>query len=470
MSSEPQVARVEPRAPAPGQLARALTFRDVILFNLVAVLGLRWLATSAAAGPSALTLWVLAALLFFVPLGLVVAEFSTRYPSAGGVYTWTKLAFGERHGFLCGWCYWVNNLLYYPSLLLAAAVIAPYGFGAQGSGIADNWVYVIGFTLGGLWLAVILNVVGVTTGRWLQNLGGLGSYLPGLVLIVFGVIAMLTRAPANDLSPRALVPDFSNLPALNLWASIAFAFAGIELAGTLGEETEAPRRTLPRAVLISAALIVFLYLAGTASVLWLVPTGEINVVSGLFQAIEAGSHGLEWLVSAMALLYVIGNLGGVGAWLSGPARVAFTIGLDRYFPPAFSRIHPRWKTPHVAIIVQASIATVFLVISVLGKGTTVERAYLIMLDTMILVYFIPFIYVFLAFFKLRHEPGAMLSRRPLGRVVAVSGLILTLLAMVLATIPPPGTDNKLLFWAKVIGGSVGFVLVGGVFYLRGKRA
>ena len=100
---------------------------------------------------------------------------------------------------------------------------------------------------------------------------------------------------------------------------------------------------------------------------------------------------------AAAALYVLGNIGGVGAWLTGPARVAFVIGLDRYFPPAFGQVHPRWKTPYVAILTQAVLATVFLLLSVLGKGTTVEKAYLILLDTMLLIYFIPYIYLFLSY-------------------------------------------------------------------------
>ncbi len=104
-------------------------------------------------------------------------------------------------------------------------------------------------------------------------------------------------------------------------------------------------------------------------------------------------------------MYVVGNIGGVGAWLTGPARVAFVIGLDRYFPPAFGKVHPRWKTPYVAILTQAVLASVFLLVSVLGKGTTVERAYLIILDTMLLVYFIPYIYLFLCYLSDRLARG-----------------------------------------------------------------
>src|SRR3954465_8309637 len=206
---------------AASTLNRALGLRDLVLFNLVAVVGLRWLATAAKAGPSALSLWVLAAVFFFIPQGLVVTELSSRFPEEGGIYQWTKRALGEKHGYVCGWCYWINNVLYYPNLLISTAVIATYVVGKGDSALASNWTYVLSATLICLWLAVLMNIVGVGTGKWLQNAGGIGTYIPGLILIALGatVIAM-HRAPANPITSRNIVPDLGNLGELNLWASI----------------------------------------------------------------------------------------------------------------------------------------------------------------------------------------------------------------------------------------------------------
>jgi glutamate:GABA antiporter len=167
-------------------------------------------------------------------------------------------------------------------------------------------------------------------------------------------------------------------------------------------------------------------------------------------------------------------VGGVGAWLTGPARVAFVIGLDRYFPPAFGRVHPRWQTPYVAILTQAALATLFLLVSVLGKGTTVEKAYLVILDTMLLVYFIPYIYLFVCYLVVRlKEPtlpgGSILAGKPAGVVIGVCGLALTLFAMLIATVPPSGTTDPWLFRLKVIGGAAFCVAIGGVIYWRGRR-
>src|SRR5437867_11011306 len=152
------------------QLERALSLRDLVLFNLVAVIGIGWVATAAKAGPSALTLWLLAAILFFVPQGLAVIQLSSSFPAEGGIYAWTKKEFGEGHGFVCGWCYWIKNVLFYPTLFLAGAVAATYIIVQGKSGLVNNWTYVLPLTLIALTLRFMLNVVVSDTGKCLQTL------------------------------------------------------------------------------------------------------------------------------------------------------------------------------------------------------------------------------------------------------------------------------------------------------------
>ena len=461
------------------QLERALTLRDLVLFNLVAVIGITWVATAAKAGPSALTLWLLAAVLFFIPQGLAVIQLSSSFPDEGGIYAWTKRLFGEGHGFVCGWCYWINNMLFYPTLLLGAAVTATYIFGKGESGLAENWTYILPFTVIALVLAVVLNVIGVGTGKWLQNIGGISVYLPGILLVLLGLYAALTKAPANTITFSQLKPDLMNLPLLNLWATIAFAFAGLELSSTMGHEIHNPRRTLPRSIYIAAPLVALIYICGTGSMLWLVPRQEINIVAGPIQCISNGMRDLGsawwWVAPLAALLLTIARIGALGAWLTGSARVAFVVGLDRYFPPAFARVHPRWRTPYVAILIQAPIAAFFLLLSVLGKGTTVERAFLILLDMSLLIYFIPYIYLFICFmvhcYRRRNDtnerllvPGGATGALTIG----LCGLAITLFAMVVATIPPPDTSDIWLYEAKVAGGSLFLVLIGLIIYWRAK--
>src|SRR5256885_15996683 len=141
---------------------------------------------------------MLAALLFFVPQGLAVVQFSRSYPEEGGIYAWTKTLFGEGHGFLCGWCYWINNMLFYPTLLLGAAVTATFIFGQGESGLADNSGYVLPFTVIALALAVVLNVMGVSTGKWVPNLGGVSGHFSGLLLNLLGSFFGFARTAANQ--------------------------------------------------------------------------------------------------------------------------------------------------------------------------------------------------------------------------------------------------------------------------------
>jgi len=275
-----------------------------------------------------------------------------------------------------------------------------------------------------------------------------------------------------------LKPDLKNLPALNLLASIAFAFAGLELAPTMADEVENPRRNLPRSIFISAPLIAVAYVVGTAAVLWCLPNKDINVVSGFLQAIKAGADNISptlgWVAPFCAALYSIGNLGSMGAWLIGPARVAFVIGLDRYFPEGFRAVHPRWHTPYVAILIQATLATLFLLLSVLGKGTNIEDVYLILLDTQILIYFIPYLYLFVVFLIHRrrsqncNDVVLALGGSIGGWLTGLSGILVTLFAMIISTIPPPDMGDSLLFRLKVIGGALGFILIGGLIYWRAR--
>ena len=456
-------------------LKRVLRLGDLVLFNVVAVLGLRWVATSAKAGPSSLVLWLLAATLFFIPQGIAVITLASRFPDEGGVYAWTRRSYGEWNGFLCGWCYWINNVLYYPNLLISTAVIATYAIGKGGTALGASWPYVLSVSLAALWLAAVLNIVGLGTGKWLHNIGGVATYLPGLVLVVLGLAAVAMHPSANAITAERLVPDVTELSTLNLWASIAFAFAGLELSSTMGEETANPRRDLPRAIVIAAPLIAAAYILGTLSVLWLVPNDELNIVSGFLQGITAGSAAMSpalvWIAPVAAALYTISNVAGVGAWLSGPARVAFVIGLDRYFPPAFGKVHPKWRTPYVAILVQAVLATVFLLVSQIGKGSTVEHAYLILLDTQLLVYFIPYIYLFLCLLR-QARSSTQTGPLPGGRVGAtlagLCGLGVTAFAMIVASIPPGDAPDRGVFAAKVIGGAAAFVALGGLIYVRAR--
>src|SRR5690242_977927 len=159
------------------ELPRELRLWHLVLFNISAVAGMRWLAAAAHVGPGSLTLWLTAALGFFLPSALVVSSLSARFPEEGGFYIWTKRAFGDWHGFLCAWIYFVSNVLYFPTLLLSGVAMATYMFGQAGVRYSENPWYAIPVTFTILWLAFFVNLIGLRVGKWAGVLGGSSTYL-----------------------------------------------------------------------------------------------------------------------------------------------------------------------------------------------------------------------------------------------------------------------------------------------------
>src|SRR5216684_2382495 len=354
-------------------------FWDVLLFNIATVLGPRWVAAAAHNGTSSISLWILAALLFFVPSALVINELSSRFPEEGGLYVWAKEAFGDFHGFVAGWNYWIYTVFYFPGLLLASAAMSAYIIGEGGGTLAQDRTFLLLVSLGLLLVAVILNIVGLNVGKWLQNAGGASTYLPLMVLVGLATILWMGHGSLTKFTVANMLPHW-DWDTVNFWSQIAFAFTGLELVSAMSAEIRDPRRTLPRAVLTSGAMIAAIYILGTFAVLLMIPASDVDPKSGVFQAITHGSTALRIGIFGLiaALLASVGNAGGVGSTVAGIARVPFVVGIDRYLPAAFGKIHPRWKTPYVSIIVQALASGAVLLISQISE--TMRGAYQVLVD------------------------------------------------------------------------------------------
>jgi amino acid transporter len=458
------------------QLRKEMGFWDVLLFNIATVLGPRWIAAAAHNGTSSISLWMLAALLFFVPSAMVINELSSRFPVEGGLYVWAKEAFGDFHGFVAGWTYWIYTIFYFPGLLLASAAMSAYVIGEGGATLEHNRKFLILVSLGLLVVAVGLNIIGLNIGKWLQNAGGVSTYVPLLMLVAIGVAVWSRHGSATHFTTANMLPTW-NWDTVNYWSQIAFAFAGLELVSAMSAEVRDPQRTLPRAVLGSGAMIAAMYIAGTVAVLALVPAGDVSVTSGVFHAITVGSIALKvgFFGILAAMLVTVGNAGGVGSTVAGIARVPFIVGIDRYMPAAFEKIHPRWKTPWVSILVQAVASCAVLLISQISETT--RGAYQVLIDITILIYFIPFLYMFAAVIKLTKRKDrlenahAVLIPGGAAGVWLVGGLgfFVVLVCMAVSMVPPGESSNKVLFEAKLFIGTVAAILLGLVLYWRGVR-
>ena len=442
-------------------LKRTLGLWDLVFMNIVAIVGLRWLLTAARTGYSSLILWGLALVVFFIPQGYAIHTLSRKYPQEGGIYVWTREFFGPKHGFMAGWCYWINNLIYYPALLMFLAGNALFIFGSCYAHLTDDRLYIALFSLIMLWFVILINVRGLSLGKWIHNFGGIGVWIPIGALIALAFAYLIEEGPAEPFRWRALVPDFGNSSTWSFWATMCFGFAGLELMSLLGEEIKKPLRSIPRAIVISGIAITAVYVLGTFALLVALPKSEIGLLAGIVQSIGTLSEhfDLAWLGILSALFIALSGVGGVSAWIAGVARVPFVIGLDRYLPSALGKLHPRWQTPHVSLLVQGGLTTLFILFSV--AGSTVEEAYLVLLDAEIILYFIPYLYMFAAAYRIGEDDWR-------GRWAGILGFTATALAMLFALIPPEGV-NALMFEVKVICGTVVFVGSGMLIYRRRKK-
>jgi amino acid transporter len=452
-------------------------FWDVLLFNIATVLGPRWIAAAAHNGTSSISLWIIAAVLFFVPTALVIVELSTRFPVEGGLYVWSKEAFGEFHGFVAGWTYWIYTVFYFPGLLLASISMTAYVGGAGAAHLAQSRTFLLVGSFLLLFVAVWLNIIGLNIGKWLQNAGGVATYLPLLMLTFIGLILWYMKGPVTHFTWENIFPAW-NWDTVNFWPQIAFAFTGLELVSAMSDEIKDPQRTLPRAILGSGVMIAAIYIVGTIAVLGMLQSTDVDPKSGVFQAITIGSTvlkvGLLGIIAAM--LVSVGNAGGVGSTVAGIARVPFVVGIDRYLPAAFGKIHPKWKTPYISILVQAILSGIVLLLSQI-HAESVQNAYQLLVDAAVILYFIPFLYMYAAAIKLAYRkdraenPAAVLI--PGGKfgvwVAAGLGFLVVGLGIVLSFIPPGEAISKFWFGAKLIGGTVGSILIGLTLYFRGVR-
>ena len=452
-------------------------FWDVLLFNIATVLGPRWVAAAAHNGTSSISLWVLAAVLFFVPTAMVINELSSRFPEEGGLYVWAKEAFGDFHGFVAGWNYWVYTVFYFPGLLLASAAMSAYVIGEHGGALAQNRTFLLVVSFALLLVAVGLNIIGLNVGKWLQNAGGVCTYVPLTILVVVAGLVALKSGSVTHFTRANMLPHW-DWDTVNFWSQIAFAFTGLELVSAMSEEIRDPRRTLPRAVFGAGALITIMYLVGTISVLVLAQAQDISPTSGVFHAITVGSVALKvgFIGILAAILVTVGNAGGVGSTVAGIARVPFVVGIDRYLPKAFGKIHPRWKTPYIAIIVQAVASGFVLLVSQISETT--RGAYQGLIDITIIIYFIPFLYMYAAAIKLAgrkdrsQNSHAVLIPGGKAGVWIVSGIAfaVTVLCIFVSLLPPGDSANRTLFVVKVVGETAVAMALGLVLYYRGLRA
>ncbi len=272
-----------------------------------------------------------------------------------------------------------------------------------------------------------------------------------------------------------LLPDAADPALVKSFATMMFALVGLELAPLMSSEIRDPRRVIPRAIVAAGVLIAGFYLLGTAALLVALPREAIGSIAGIADAVDivAVRLGVPWLGPLLALLMALASVGVLAAWVAGSARLPYAVGIDRHLPAALARLHPRWRTPHVALLTSGAITSALVVLAL--AGSSLGDAYQVLVDTTVVLTFIPIAYMFAALPVLRARrlgegPAVLPVAGGRAGLAAVTGLGLgsTLLAVGCALVPPAGADVA-LFYAKVLGGCVAFLLLGWLLW-RGRHA
>jgi amino acid transporter len=394
-------------------------------------------------------------------------------PDEGGLYVWTREAFGDFAGFIAAWTYWMSNLPYFSGILYFGAASTLFAFGARGMAMRASPMYYLAFAI--LWLGVItaLNIRGVDAGKWLNNFSSLGALVPIAVLLLLAAISYARFGPAIHYPLASFAPHWSFDNAV-FWSSVFFAFAGLEAGSAMGDEIQNPRRVVPWAILVGGSILTFAYIGGTSALLVALPPDAVGGPDGFVNGVRALSVRLNlgWILPPIALFVGLNSVGGAAAFLSSTSRLPFVAGIDHYLPSAFGKIHPRYRTPWVAIGVYGLAG---IVVALAGQaGTTVRGAYDVLVSMGILSYFLPYVFLFAAMIKLQNRPaGPDVRRVPGGKPVAILlasvGLLSTLLTIVLSAFPAGDDPNKPLAVAKVVGGTLLLVNTGILVFVLERR-
>jgi glutamate:GABA antiporter len=455
--------------PAQPHLIRALGRRDLVLLFVVAVFNLNVVPSIAANGGVTVWLWIISLLLFFWPQGIAVIELAHRYPGEGGVYLWAKEVFGDFHGFLSGWCYWTNNMLYVPTVMLYFVGVSVYVLGAGHQGLADNKLFAAIASLTLLALLTLFNILGLGVGKWINNLGAIGTFVAAAVLIGLGALIWSrfgTTITAADFKIPAN-PKF----VLNSFGVICFGLVGLELASVMGDEIQDPHRTLPGAVALGGVISGALYVGATLTLL--VAIGKnINILQGVVQAVShmAAQVGIGWLTVPFALMLSL-SIAGIGsAWIGGCSRIPFVAGLDSYMPSWLGKVHPRYATPYAALIVQGIVSAVLVILNFVGAG--VQETFQKLLSLAVVLQLVPFVYMFAALVKFAATEST--PRGQYGRatmfIAGLSGFLTTVLGIGMVFFPAQQITSLWSYELWMFGGTLFFVgLAAFFFFIYGSR-
>jgi len=439
------------------KIPQALSIFTLAMINVAAVTSVKVWPFTAEYGFSSLFYFILAAVIFFIPVSLVSAELATGWPKKGGIYLWVKEAFGPKWGFLAVWLQWIENVVWYPTVLSFAAGTIAYLINPD---LSNSFYYTTAAILIFFWGATIANLFGMKTSGWISNIGAIcGTLIPAAIIIPLAIFWVSSDAPIQiEFTLKSLIPNF-DINHMVLFSGVMLAFCGMEMSAVHALDVQNPQKGYPRAILLSTILILTLSILGALSIAIVVPNGEINYTAGAMQAFTVflTKYNLKVLIPAIAIMITVGLFGTVSTWIIGPTKGVLAAAEEGHLPPIFQKTNKK-NAPIGLMIFQAILVSFLTLMFVFMPSVT--AAFWILTVLAAQYYVIMYVIMFAAAIYLRYKkPDVERSYRVPGKnfgmwLVCGIGTIGSLFALYVGFFPPAQieTGNRIFY--------VGFLIVG----------
>ena len=434
---------------------RTLTIFSLTMITVGSVDSIRNLPTTALFGSQLIVFFVLGALFFLIPTALISAELASGWPKQGGIYIWVREAFGKKAGFLAIWLQWIENVIWYPTILSFVAGTVGYWINPE---LANNAYFLWSVIVISFWGVTWINLCGMTASAWFSNICTIvGLLMPMSLIIILGAIWITSGSHLQiSLDMHSILPKFNDS---SMWVSltaIMLSFCGIEIATVHANDIENPREAFPKALIYSVLIILITLILGSLSIAVVLPAHQINLVAGIMQAFDAffKHYHLSFIMPVIAIMLVMGGLGSVSNWIIAPVKGLLVAAEDGNLPPYFRSTNSN-GAPVVMLIGQAAVVT--LLATVFLFMPSVNGSYWILTALAAQLYMLMYLLMFITAIKLRFKAPQQVRvfRVPGGIIglilVAGTGIIGTCLTLMVSFIPPIGINvGNLDYYALIL--------------------
>jgi len=449
---------------APMFQKKALTGWMIALINVCAISNIKNFPLLAEYGLSVILFLGLSAIFFFVPVALVSSELASGWPERG-VYTWVKVALGPRYGFLAIWLEWIENVIWYPTVLSFIVTTFAYIFNPE---LAQNKFYVMSAILITFWSVTFINFLGMRTSGWFSSIAALfGTMVPIALIICLGSAWLIQGNPSQiAFTWKAVFPDLASPNELVLLSGVLLGLAGMEMSAVHAKDVRDPKRDFPRGIFLSAILILLFSFLGSLAIAAIVPIQKIQLASGGMEAFSYlfKAFNMPWAIPVIAAVMTFGALGMMSTWIVGPSRGLHASAEDGDLPPLFQKVNQR-NMPVSILITQAVIVTVLSLVFLFMPS--VNSSYWALVALASILYMIMYVMMFISAIILRYKhPNVQRTYKiPYGNagmwIVSLCGIFGAGFGCIVGFFPPAQFDTgKILpFECFLIGATLFFCIL-----------